>query len=120
MKKWSAVFVNCGGEVVRKVKNQWMLKITEYAERLLEDLDTVDYIERVKTQQRNWIGRSTGAEVDFEVTGAASCGYSQPGLTRFRCYIYGNSPGHPLIEEQKDRISNLMNFIDTGDGQQKV
>ncbi|HEX9063038.1 MAG TPA: class I tRNA ligase family protein, partial [Clostridia bacterium] len=59
----------CGSEVVRKVKNQWMLKITEYAQRLIDDLDDVDFIERVKIQQRNWIGRSEGAEVDFAVTG---------------------------------------------------
>lgn len=57
----------CGGEVVRKVKSQWMLKITEYAERLLADLDTLDYLDKIKAQQANWIGRSTGAEVDFEV-----------------------------------------------------
>ncbi|MBQ9938220.1 MAG: class I tRNA ligase family protein, partial [Oscillospiraceae bacterium] len=54
----------CGGEIVRKVKSQWMLKITEYAQRLIDDLDEVDYIERVKVSQKNWIGRSTGAEVD--------------------------------------------------------
>ncbi len=59
----------CGGEVVRKTKNQWMLKITEYADRLIDDLDKVDYIERVKTQQINWIGRSEGMEVDFKITG---------------------------------------------------
>ena len=59
----------CGGTVVRKVKSQWMLKITEYAQRLLDDLDTVDFIDRVKTQQRNWIGRSVGAEVVFKVNG---------------------------------------------------
>ena len=55
----------CGGEVVRKVKSQWMLRITAYAQKLLDGLDTVDFIERVKIQQRNWIGRSEGAEVDF-------------------------------------------------------
>ena len=59
----------CGAEVVRKVKSQWMLKITEYADKLLEGLDGVDYIERVKVSQKNWIGRSTGAEVDFAISG---------------------------------------------------
>ena len=55
----------CGGQVIQMVRSQWMLKITEYAQKLIDDLDKVDYIERVKTQQRNWIGRSEGAEVDF-------------------------------------------------------
>ena len=59
----------CGAEVIRKVKSQWMLKITEYADKLLEGLDHVDYIERVKVSQKNWIGRSTGAEVDFPIAG---------------------------------------------------
>ena len=62
----NGVCERCGSEVVRKEKSQWMLKITEYAQRLIDDLDDVDYIERVKIQQRNWIGRSTGAEVNFE------------------------------------------------------
>ena len=59
----------CGGEVIRKVKNQWMLKITEYAERLINDLDEVDYLDRIKLQQKNWIGRSHGMEIDFTVPG---------------------------------------------------
>ena len=64
----NGVCERCGSEVIRKDKSQWMLKITEYAQRLIDDLDDVDYIERVKTQQKNWIGRSTGAEVDFQTT----------------------------------------------------
>ncbi len=64
----NGVCERCGSEVVHKVKSQWMLKITEYAQRLIDDLDLVDYPERVKTQQKNWIGRSTGAEVDFMTT----------------------------------------------------
>ena len=64
----------CGAEVIRKVKSQWMLKITEYADKLLEGLDHVDYIERVKVSQKNWIGRSTGAEVDFPIAGKSWCG----------------------------------------------
>ena len=59
----------CGAEVVRKVKSQWMLKITEYAEKLIQGLDTVDYIEKIAVSQKNWIGKSTGAEVDFSISG---------------------------------------------------
>jgi leucyl-tRNA synthetase len=65
MRKWSNACATVRQRVVRKVKSQWMLKITEYAQRLNDDLDDLDFIERVKVQQRNWIGRSTGAEVDF-------------------------------------------------------
>ncbi|NLA87357.1 MAG: class I tRNA ligase family protein, partial [Clostridiales bacterium] len=64
----SGVCERCGADVVRREKSQWMLRITEYAQRLIDDLDELDYIERVKTQQKNWIGRSTGAEVDFSTT----------------------------------------------------
>ncbi len=64
----NGVCERCGSEVVRKEKSQWMLRITAYAQRLIDDLDDVDYIERVKIQQRNWIGRSAGAEVDFRKT----------------------------------------------------
>lgn len=98
----------CHGEVVRKVKNQWMLKITEYAERLLEDLDKVDYIQRVKLQQQNWIGRSTGAEVDFEVTGGSKLRvFTTRPDTLFGATYMVIAPEHPLIEEQKERITNL-------------
>lgn len=65
----NGVCERCGSPVVRKVKSEWMLKITDYADKLIEGLDHVDYIERVKTQQKNWIGRSTGAEVDFAIAG---------------------------------------------------
>ena len=65
----NGVCERCGSEVVRKVKSQWMLKITDYAQKLLDGLDDVDFIEKVKTQQRNWIGRSEGAELDFKVNG---------------------------------------------------
>ena len=64
----NGVCERCGSEVVHKVKSQWMLKITEYAQRLIDDLDGLDYIERVKLQQKNWIGRSTGAQVKFNTT----------------------------------------------------
>ncbi len=104
----NGVCERCGSEVVRKVKNQWMLKITEYAERLLNDLATVDYIERVKIQQENWIGRSTGAEVEFEVTG----GYKLKVFTTRPDTLFGAtymviSPEHPLIDKLQDRIENM-------------
>ena len=75
----------CGGPVVRRMRKQWMLRITAYAERLLADLDTVDYLEKIKMQQRNWIGRSTGAEVEFPVVrpaGLFACASSRRGRTR--------------------------------------
>ncbi|NLC43729.1 MAG: leucine--tRNA ligase [Clostridiales bacterium] len=132
----------CHGEVVRKVKNQWMLKITEYAERLLQDLDTVDYFDRIKIQQENWIGRSTGAEVDFLVTvddGSKSnevnsrneysnsnhdnsssddISNDATSIRKLRVFttrpdtLFGATymviaPEHPLIEDYKDKISNL-------------
>ncbi len=98
----------CHGEVVRKVKNQWMLKITEYAERLLADLGTVDYIQRVKLQQQNWIGRSTGAEVDFKVTGGSRLRvFTTRPDTLFGATYMVIAPEHHLIEEQQERITNL-------------
>jgi leucyl-tRNA synthetase len=98
----------CHGEVVRKVKNQWMLKITEYAERLLEDLTSVDYIQRVKTQQENWIGRSDGAEVDFRVTGGSCLRvFTTRPDTLFGATYMVIAPEHPLIEEEKGNIENL-------------
>ena len=84
----NGVCERCGSEVVRKNKTQWMLKITEYADRLLSDLDLVDYPERVKAQQINWIGRSTGAEVDFNLRRYLKNLYN-PSRYAFRCYIYG-------------------------------
>ncbi|WP_132995754.1 leucine--tRNA ligase [Sporanaerobacter acetigenes] len=99
----------CGGEVVRKVKNQWMLKITEYADRLINDLDTVDYIERVKTQQINWIGKSEGMEVDFQISGTDD---KLRVFTTRPDTLYGSTymviaPEHPLIEKYKNEIKNL-------------
>ncbi|MGE5580150.1 MAG: leucine--tRNA ligase [Bacillota bacterium] len=98
----------CGGEVVRKVKSQWMLKITEYAERLLNDLDTVDYLEKIKAQQRNWIGRSEGAEVDFAIagTGRKLTVFTTRPDTLFGATYMVLSPEHPLIDEEKTRIRN--------------
>ena len=66
----NGVCERCGSPVVRKMKSQWMLKITEYADKLIDGLDSVDYVEKVKVSQRNWIGRSNGAEVDFSIAGA--------------------------------------------------
>lgn len=105
----NGVCERCGSEVVRKTKSQWMLKITAYAERLLNDLDTVDYIERVKTQQRNWIGRSTGAEVKFKTTlGDDLLIYTTRPDTLFGATYMVISPEHPLIEKWSDRIENMV------------
>ena len=98
----------CGGEVVRKVKSQWMLRITEYAERLLNDLELVDYIEKVKVQQSNWIGRSEGAEVSFGITGTANAisVFTTRPDTLFGATYMVLSPEHPLIDEEKEHIAN--------------
>ena len=98
----------CGGEVVRKVKSQWMLKITEYAQRLLDDLDEVNYLEKIKATQRNWIGRSTGAEVDFATTtGDTLKIYTTRPDTLFGATYMVISPEHPLIEKWADQLENM-------------
>ena len=98
----------CGSEVVRKVKSQWMLKITEYAERLIDDLDDLDYIERVKLQQKNWIGRSTGAEVDFTATtGDTITVYTTRPDTLFGATYMVMSPEHPLVDKWADKLQNI-------------
>ena len=99
----------CGSPVVRRVKSQWMLKITEYADKLLEGLDTVDYIEKIKTQQRNWIGRSTGAEVDFGIAGTEDIlrVFTTRCDTLFGATYMVVAPEHPLIEKYADRIGNM-------------
>lgn len=90
----------CGGEVVHKVKSQWMLKITEYAQKLIDDLDSVDYFEKIKTAQKNWIGRSTGAEVDFTTTaGDMLTIYTTRPDTLFGATYMVISPEHPIIEK---------------------
>ncbi|HIT69553.1 MAG TPA: leucine--tRNA ligase [Candidatus Aphodomonas merdavium] len=98
----------CGGEVVRKVKSQWMLRITDYAQKLIDGLDQVDFIEKVKTQQRNWIGRSTGAEVEFALEGLADKlrVFTTRPDTLFGATYMVVSPEHPLMEKYKDRIAN--------------
>ncbi len=98
----------CGSEVVRKVKSQWMLKITAYAERLINDLDMVNYPDRVKAQQKNWIGRSTGAEVDFTTTtGDALTVYTTRPDTLFGATYMVISPEHPIIEKLSGVIGNM-------------
>ncbi|MEY8358241.1 leucine--tRNA ligase [Anaerotruncus colihominis] len=104
----NGVCERCGSEVVHKVKSQWMLKITEYAQRLLDDLDTVNYIDRVKISQRNWIGRSTGAQVHFGTTaGDTLTVYTTRPDTLFGATYMVISPEHPYIEKWADRIGNL-------------
>lgn len=104
----NGVCERCGSEVVRRVKSQWMLKITEYADKLLEGLDTVDYIERVKVSQKNWIGKSTGAEVDFTITGKEEKLriYTTRPDTLFGATYMVVSPEHPLIEKYRNEIKN--------------
>ena len=97
----------CGSEVIRKEKSQWMLKITEYADRLIDDLDDVDYINRVKIQQRNWIGRSTGCELTFQTNTEDTVSvYTTRADTLFGLSYVVISPEHPLLEKWKGRISN--------------
>ena len=97
----------CGSEVVRKVKSQWMLKITDYAEKLLEGLEEVDFIDRVKTQQRNWIGRSTGAEINFSTTkGQVLTVYSTRPDTLFGATYMVIAPEHPFIEQWRQDLEN--------------
>ncbi len=104
----NGVCERCGSPVIRKEKSQWMLKITEYAQRLLDDLDQVDYIDRVKTQQRNWIGRSTGAEVLFDTTeGDTLKIYTTRPDTLFGATYMVISPEHPYIDKWADKLANL-------------
>ena len=104
----NGVCERCGSEVVHRVKSQWMLKITEYADRLINDLDLVDYPDRVKAQQRNWIGRSTGAEVDFTTTtGDTLTIYTTRADTLYGATYMVISPEHPLIEKWADKLGNM-------------
>ena len=104
----NGVCERCGGEVVRKVKSQWMLKITEYAQKLIDGLDQVQFIDKVKTQQRNWIGRSEGAEVEFKLTCADKTltVYTTRPDTLFGATYMVISPEHPVIQEIKNAIKN--------------
>lgn len=104
----NGVCERCGAEVVHKVKSQWMLKITEYADRLINDLDLVNYPDRVKAQQKNWIGRSTGAEVDFTTTtGDTLTIYTTRADTLYGATYMVISPEHPLIEKWADKLNNM-------------
>ncbi len=103
----NGVCERCGSEVVQKRKSQWMLKITEYAQRLIDDLDDVDYLEKIKIQQKNWIGRSEGAEVKFKLsTGDEMVVYTTRADTLFGATYTVMSPEHELIEKMKDSITN--------------
>lgn len=103
----------CSSEVVRKIRNQWMLRITEYADRLIEDLDTVDYIERVKLQQKNWIGKSVGIEVDFKISGKEEklTVFTTRPDTLFGATYMVLSAEHPLIDKYSDEIKNIYEIL---------
>ena len=104
----NGVCERCGSEVVHKDKEQWMLKITEYAQRLIDDLSDVNYIERVKTSQINWIGRSVGAEVDFATSAGDNLKiYTTRADTLFGATYMVISPEHPYIDQWKDKLSNF-------------
>ena len=104
----NGVCERCGSEVIHKVKSQWMLKIIAYAQRLIDDLDLVDYPDRVKTQQKNWIGRSEGAEVDFNTTaGDKLTVYTTRPDTLYGATYMVVSPEHPFIEKWADKLQNL-------------
>jgi leucyl-tRNA synthetase len=109
----NGVCERCGSEVVRKVKSQWMLKITEYADKLIDGLDTVDYIERVKVSQKNWIGRSKGAEVDFALADTEDKLkiYTTRPDTLFGVTYMVVSPEHPVLDKYKDRIRNWDEIV---------
>ena len=109
----NGVCERCGAPVVRKVKSQWMLKITEYADKLLEGLNDVDYIERVKVSQRNWIGKSQGAEVDFQIAGKDDklTVYTTRPDTLFGATYMVVSPEHPALDKYKDEIENWDEIV---------
>ena len=103
----NGVCERCGSEVIRKEKSQWMLRITKYAQRLIDDLDDVDFIERVKIQQRNWIGRSTGAEVDFATTAGDTLRiFTTRADTLFGATYMVIAPEHPFVKKWADKIEN--------------
>ncbi|MBQ7064306.1 MAG: leucine--tRNA ligase [Firmicutes bacterium] len=108
----NGVCERCGGKVERRMRSQWMLAITKYADRLIDDLDDVDYIERVKVQQKNWIGRSEGAEVDFTVNGRKMTIYTTRPDTMFGVTYMVMSPEHPYLDEWKDQIRNWDDVAD--------
>ncbi|MBQ3932210.1 MAG: leucine--tRNA ligase [Lachnospiraceae bacterium] len=109
----NGVCERCGSPVVRKVKSEWMLKITDYADKLIEGLNDVDYIERVKVQQRNWIGRSEGAEVDFKIKDTEDVlrVYTTRPDTLFGATYMVVSPEHPYLDKYKDQIENFDDIV---------
>ena len=109
----NGVCERCGSEVVRRVKSQWMLKITAYADKLIDDLDSVDYIERVKVSQKNWIGRSNGAEVEFSLKDKEEKLkiYTTRPDTLFGVTYMVVSPEHPYLDKFKDEIKNYDEII---------
>lgn len=108
----NGVCERCGSEVVHKVKSQWMLKITEYAQRLIDDLDGLDFLERIKTQEINWIGRSEGAEVNFSTTlGDDVTVYTTRPDTLFGATYMVMSPEHALIDKWKNNIKNIDDVV---------
>ena len=111
--KVNGVCERCGAPVIRKMQSQWMLKITDYAEKLIEGLDHVDYIEKVKVSQKNWIGRSEGAEVNFKLSGKdeALTVYTTRPDTLFGATYMVISPEHPMIDKYKDEISNYDEIL---------
>ena len=113
----NGVCERCGGTVVRKIKKQWMLRITDYAEKLINDLDDLDYIEKVKIQQKNWIGRSVGAEVDFKISGKDETLriFTTRPDTLFGATYMVLSPEHPLIDKYKNEIKNWNDVVEYRD-----
>ncbi len=109
----NGVCERCGSEVVRVNKSQWMLKITEYAQRLIDDLDDLNYIEKVKTQQKNWIGRSEGAEVEFAISGTEDkvTVYTTRPDTLFGATYMVLSPEHPFVDKYQDKITNYAEAV---------
>ena len=109
----NGVCERCGAPVIRKMQSQWMLKITDYAEKLIKGLDHVDYIEKVKVSQKNWIGRSEGAEVNFKLSGKdeALTVYTTRPDTLFGATYMVISPEHPMIDKYKDEISNYDEIL---------
>ncbi len=110
----NGVCERCGSPVIQKEKSQWMLKITEYAQRLIDDLDDVDFLDKIKAQQKNWIGRSEGAEVNFKIkdTDDSLLIYTTRPDTIFGATYMVISPEHPFIEKHKDMIQNLSEVKD--------
>lgn len=109
----NGVCERCGSEVIRKVKSQWMLKITDYAETLLKGLDTVDYVEKIKVSQKNWIGKSTGAEVDFKIAGKDDKlrVYTTRCDTLFGATYMVVSPEHPMLDKYQSDIRNWDDVV---------